>query len=117
MDIAWFVCLYMIAAYLRKYPECMKYKKYIYVLGYVLCSITVFVAGLVMLYADKLTGKLGGYATNWYDYNSLPVLMASVCLFIVFVKTEIKGESISKIINTLAGATFGVYLIHMIGKK
>ena len=112
MDIAWFVCLYIIAAYLRKYPECMKCKKYIYALGYVLCSITVFLIGLVMLYADKLTGKLGGYATSWYDYNSLPVLMASVFLFIVFVKTEIKGKSISKIINTLAGATFGVYLIH-----
>lgn len=112
MDIAWFVCLYVIAAYLRKYPECMKHKKYLYMLGYLLCSITIFLVGLIILYADKITGKLGGYATNWYDYNSLPVLLGSVCLFVVFVKTDLKGKNINKIINTLAGATFGVYLIH-----
>lgn len=112
MDIAWFVCLYVIAAYLRKYPDCMKHKRLVYVCGYVLCSIIIFIAGLGLLYVDQLTGKLGGYATNWYDYNSLPVLIASVCLFIAFAKTEIKGKIICRIINALAGATFGVYLIH-----
>ena len=112
MDIAWFVCLYMIAAYLRKYPECMKRKRYQYVIGYVLCSVLIFVAGLFLLFVDSKVGKLGGYATNWYAYNSLPVLFGSVCLFIAFVKTEIKGIVLGRIINTLAGATFGVYLIH-----
>lgn len=112
MDIAWFACLYLIAAYLRKYPDCMKLKKYRYVIGYVLCSVLIFVAGLFILFIDSKVGKLGGYATNWYAYNSLPVLFGSVCLFIAFVKTEIKSVAFGKIINTLAGAAFGVYLIH-----
>ncbi len=112
MDIAWFVCIYMIAAYLRKYPDCMKLKKYQYVIGYILCSVLIFVAGLFLLFVDSKVGKLGGYATNWYAYNSLPVLCGSVCLFVAFVKTEIKGKYPGKIINTMAGATFGVYLIH-----
>ncbi len=112
MDIAWFVCLYIIAAYLRKYPEDMKKKAYIYSLGYVGCSFLVFGSGLALIYVERIIGKLGGYATNWYAYNSLPVLMGSVCLFVAFAKCEIKGVHISKIINTLAGATFGVYLIH-----
>ncbi len=112
MDIAWFVCLYVIAAYLRKYPEDRKCKGYLYVLGYVLCSAIVFGAGLALLWVNSVTGKLGGYATNWYAYNSLPVLLGSVCLFVAFTKLEIKGNRISKAINTLAGATFGVYLIH-----
>lgn len=112
MDIAWFVCLYVIAAYLRKYPEDRKRKGYLYVLGYVLCSVLVFSAGLALLWVNSVTGKLGGYATNWYAYNSLPVLLGSVCLFVAFTKMEIKGGSVSKVINTLAGATFGVYLIH-----
>ena len=112
MDIAWFVTLYIIAAYLRKYPEDMKHKKWVYAIGYIGCSILTFGAGLVLLWVEKVLGKLGGYATNWYAYNSLPVLAAAVCLFVIFVKTEIKHVGISKIINVTAGATFGVYLIH-----
>lgn len=112
MDIAWFVCLYVIAAYLRKYPEDRKRKGYFYVLAYVLCSVLVFGAGLALLFVDSVTGKLGGYATNWYAYNSFPVLVGSVCLFVAFTKLEIKSGSIGKVINMLAGATFGVYLIH-----
>lgn len=112
MDIAWFVCLYVIAAYLRKYPEDRKRKGCLYVLGYVLCSALVFGVGLALLWVNSVTGKLGGYATNWYAYNSLPVLFGSVCLFVAFTKMEIKGGGVGKVINTLAGATFGVYLIH-----
>lgn len=112
MDIAWFVCLYVIAAYLRKYPEDRKRKGYLYALAYVLCSVLVFGAGLALLFVDSVTGKLGGYATNWYAYNSFPVLVGSVCLFVAFTKLEIKSGSIGKVINMLAGATFGVYLIH-----
>lgn len=112
MDIAWFVCLYMIAAYIRKYPECIKHKKYVYVLGYAGFSVLVFAAGIALLWIDGVVGKLGGYATNFYAYNSLPVLGASVCLFMAFLKTEIKGNGLCKCINLIAGATFGVYLIH-----
>ncbi len=112
MDIAWFVCLYMIAAYLRKYPEDRKRKGYLYALGYVLCSVLVFGVGIALLFVDSVTGKLGGYATNWYAYNSFPVLVGSVCLFVAFTKLEIKSGGVSKVINMLASATFSVYLIH-----
>lgn len=112
MDIAWFVCLYMIAAYLRKYPDCMEKPGYLYCLGYLFFSLSIFVMGLALVYVDSVTGKLGGYATNWYAYNSLPVLLASVCLFIAFTKITVKGKRISNMINTFAGATFGVYLLH-----
>lgn len=112
MDIAWFVCIYLIAAYIRKYPECMKRKAYVYILGYAGWSFLVFVAGIALLWIDGIVGKLGGYATNFYAYNSLPVLVASVCLFMAFLKIEIKGGGIGRFINLIAGATFGVYLIH-----
>lgn len=112
MDIAWFVCLYMIAAYLRKYPDCMKRNKIVYFLVYFVCSTLIFITGLLLLFIDSKLGKLGGYATNWYAYNSLPVLIGSVCFFIAFIKTEIKAGFIGKVINTFAGAAFGVYLMH-----
>lgn len=112
MDIVWFVCLYMIAAYLRKYPDCLKQKGWFYGLGYFLSGAVVFATGLLMLFIDNVTGKLGGYATNWYSYNSLPVLAGAICLFAMFLKIQIKGKISGRIINGLGGATFGVYLIH-----
>ena len=112
MDIAWFVSLYMIAAYIRKYPDCIRKKGFAYVIGYLLSCISVFVAGIALLFVDAQIGKLGGYATNWYSYNSLPVLVGSICLFLAFLKMEIKKEWLCKCINVIAGATFGVYLIH-----
>lgn len=112
MDIAWFATLYVIAAYLRKYPADMKRKGWIYVLGYLLCCGLTFGFGIGLLGVDRIVGKLGGYATNWYAYNSLPIVLGSVCLFIAFIKMDIKNAGIGKVINTLAGATFGVYLIH-----
>ena len=112
MDIAWFVTLYVIAAYLRKYPEDIKRKKSVYILGYFLSCLVTFGFGIALLWIDGIVGKLGGYATNWYAYNSLPILIGSLCLFCAFIKTEIKGTGIGKCINTVAGATFGVYLIH-----
>ncbi len=112
MDIAWFITVYIVAAYLRKYPEDMKHKRWVYVAGYfLLCGVT-FISGILLVYVDGIVGKLGGYATNWYAYNSLPVLLASVCLFIAFIKTDIKNIKFGKVINMISGATFGVYLIH-----
>ncbi len=112
MDIVWFVCLYLMAAYLRKYPDCIKRKVWIYAAGYVVFTLSVFVFGQGVLLIEKLTGKLGGYETQWYAYNSLPIFLASVCLFIVFIKMPGKQNGIGKGINLFAGATFGVYLIH-----
>ncbi len=112
MDIAWFVCLYVIAAYFRKYPDCIKRKKIVYFGGYLGFSTLVFVFGLACVFTERTVGKLGGYATMLYSYNSLAVLAASLCLFAFFTKINIAGKKVCKVINTLATATFGVYLIH-----
>lgn len=112
MDIAWFVCLYVIAAYIRKYPDCIKRKKITYTIGYIGFSTLVFLFGIGCVFAEKTIGKLGGYATMLYAYNSLAVLAAGLCLFACFTKVNISGKKIGKFINMLATATFGVYLIH-----
>lgn len=112
MDIPWFICLYVIAAYLKKYPDCIKGKKVWYLLGYFSCSTLVFLFGFGCMLAEKTIGKLGGYATMLYAYNSLAVLASSLCLFVYFTKLKISGKGIGNVINTVAAATFGVYLIH-----
>lgn len=113
MDICWFVCLYLTAAYIRKYREDFKLNKWIYLLLFAGFSIAVFLLGKGLLFADSLTGKLGGYAENFYPYNSLFIYLSSVCLFLF--ATDCKKDApkwLSKIILFASQGTFGVYLLH-----
>lgn len=114
MDICWFACLYLIAAYIRKYPEDFKLQRWMYFLFFALSSLLVFVLGKGLLLADSFIGKLGGYAKNFYPYNSFFILFASVCLFIFVVKAGEKKcpNWIAKTILFAAQGTFGVYLLH-----
>lgn len=72
----------------------------------------------VLTYASNVVFTLLGtrwqfFATHnayFYGMEKLPILLISVCLFIVFVNVKVKCN---KWINLIASATFGVYLIHV----
>ena len=113
MDICWFICLYVIAAYLRKYGEEIKLNKWLSLLIYAVCCIAVFLLGKGMLLADSITGKFGGFCMNFYAYNSLTILIASVALFIFVIKTKISaGDFVTQALLFISEGTFGVYLLH-----
>ena len=113
MDICWFICLYVIAAYLRKYGEEIKINKWLSLAIYALCCIGAFLLGKGLLLVDSITGKFGGFCKNFYEYNSLTILVASVALFIFVIKTKIKaGDVVTKIVLFISEGTFGVYLLH-----
>ncbi|MBQ9718965.1 MAG: hypothetical protein IJV76_13325, partial [Clostridia bacterium] len=46
------------------------------------------------------------------QYNSVPVVAASVCLFVFFVNLNIRNRVMLWIIKFFSPAAFGVYLIH-----
>ena len=52
---------------------------------------------------------VGKYATYLYGMKKVNIVLISVFMFIAVLKTNIKYN---KIINTISGASFGVYLIH-----
>ena len=109
--LAWFIVLYIIAAYLRLYykPNGKSSK-----------PIIVFVtAPILMTCALWGTNKLGieilsSIVNNWWKYDSMFVLIASIALFVIFLNRpkELKHNKIKKIIIRMSSATFGVYLIH-----
>ena len=108
-----FICLYVIAAYLRKYGEEIKINKWLSLAIYALCCIGAFLLGKGLLLVDSITGKFGGFCKNFYEYNSLTILIASVALFIFVIKTKIKaGDVVTKIVLFISEGTFGVYLLH-----
>lgn len=113
MDLGWFVVLYIIAAYIRKYEKDIKFRKELGMFIYVVCFLLMFGLGKGLLMVDMVVGKLGGFAQNFYPYNSLLNLIGSVAFFLMYVKTEFKGPKfMGKITLWLSAGTFGVYLLH-----
>lgn len=103
------VTMYLIGAYLRKYPENWlavgKNRVFLTVASFgLLFASTLVVAPL----AARFPG-LQEYVGFFYARNSLLTVGAAAGLMAIFLHCK---PFQSKFINTVAGCTFGVYLIH-----
>ncbi len=108
-NLAWFVFLYLLAAYIRLYsPKFFDNEK----IQGVLCIVTTsIVIGSVLLF-DVVGTKyayFGARATYFAGIYKTPLLLQSVSLFCLFKNLKLKD---SKVINFVAAAMFGVYLLH-----
>lgn len=111
-DYGWFLCLFVIAAYLRLYGcgflEKGKRAAGLYA-GMCVCIFTV--SAVSALLADKIDA-FGFYADMPYTYNHLFCLFGAVGLFLAFRKLRIKEGRAAAVIRRLSPYTFGVYLLH-----
>lgn len=109
-DAFWFVFLYLTGAYLKKY-EIHGGIKWLFV--YVSGVFAIYLSFLMLQVVYLKLGKLGDFVSYSYSYNYLFTYVAAVGLFLSFANVGKNwGEKTKKVISTLAGATFGVYLIH-----
>lgn len=103
--------MYFIAGYIRKYVDNGKvsFKKCLAVAisGYLLLYATCVGIGIVGTVLES--ERIIGYCYFWRPLNSPIVLVINVGLFLAFLNMKIKK---SKLINSIAGNTFGVYLVH-----
>ena len=138
-DVIWFMILYLIAGYMRKYG--MPFITVSRDVGretgnadstagtgcvdtldrdmtgqgrrglcvYIIFSILTFLIAYTVSYIVRATGKLEYYMDMTLCYNYITVLIASIGLFYAFNSMSIRSN---KYINRLAGYTFGVYLLH-----
>ena len=132
VSILWFLCLYIVAAYIRLHgiPFLQTGKKSL--LCYGICAAMIplgmlMVGGLRQMVVDSAaeaaakgeTFRLGfldqGFAyllTTMDDYNHILVLCASVGLFCFFVNWKPKKNLVMDVLARIAPYTFGVYLLH-----
>ena len=95
-----FITMYFIASYIRKYISFKNPKKTR------LISLTVYV---VSCFAITVSCFLSYFSLRAWSYYYIFNILASVALFVFFLylpKTNLK------IVNTIAGTTFGVYILH-----
>jgi len=109
-DAFWFVFLYLTGAYLRKYPITGGMK---WIVAYIVNALLTYGSFLAIRSVYLHTGKLGDFISYAYSYNHIFTYIGAIGLFLGFAKVGSGwGEKAGNIITTLAGATFGVYLIH-----
>ena len=116
--IRWFGSVYYISGggYIRLFGEdfLRRFSQQKVLLIYVLASLVTFLAKKPMHYFfDLIDVHISGHSfSGFYMYNSPSVLLASLALFVFFLRLEISSERIKRCIQRIAPLSFGVYLIH-----
>ena len=115
-DGLWFICVFLVAAYMRLYGIPFFTAK-----GNGKRGFGCYVAGCVSIYGVMLlvravylkTGTLDHFIQSTYHYNHILNLFAAVALFYAFSYVKLDGEKpVSKVICKVAPYTLGVYLLH-----
>lgn len=111
-DFGWFLCVYLIAAYIRLYGirffQSVK-KAWAVYFG---SGAAIFAVVLGCWYVNKRTGALAYYMAVPFHYNYILCLLGAVALFYAFGHMTIKPGKAAKVICALSPFTFGVYLFH-----
>lgn len=110
--VLWLICLYVIAAYIRKYgiPFFSSLKKSL--VCYVCGACCIFASLLVMRFVYFKLDAFGESISFGYHYNHIFCLFTSVALFYVVKHWNLKDGIVSRLIGKAAPYTFGVYLLH-----
>ncbi len=109
-DYGWFLCLFLIAAYLRLYG-CKRLEKRGLRLYAVMCICLFAVSAAAGILGEKAEA-FSYYAEMPYTYNHLLCLSGAVGLFLFFANMRIPEGRAAGIIRRTAPYTFGVYLLH-----
>lgn len=107
--LGWFSTLYLIAAFVRKYPQLLPTDRRFWAMVMVSCvlAFALIVLGLDLLL--KAVGKRGDAAFLLHDMNRVPTFVMAVSLFLLFLNLP---KTSSRFVNVLATSMLGVYLIH-----
>ena len=111
-DVVWYLCVFLVAAYIRMYGFSFFKNGKKSLIVYLLMAFLIWGTMLCLRFIFLKTGKLENILTYSYEYNHIFVLAASVALFYFFTFITIKSSFLEKIIRKIAPYTLGVYLLH-----
>lgn len=113
-DLGWFSVVYLLAAYIRLYPENWFQRKNLWRISAAVSLMLSFASIIVMAHIIRSFGMKSVYYPYFFISPSSKILAltTSVCVFMSFISMD---AFYSKIINKVAAAVFGVLLIHANG--
>ncbi|HBA68314.1 MAG TPA: hypothetical protein DCZ40_03040 [Lachnospiraceae bacterium] len=111
-DFGWFLCVYLVAAYIRRYGcRLIQDAKRAWGL-YVGSALLIFAMGTGLYMINRRTGQFAYYMEVPYHYNFVFCLLGAVGLFGAFRYVRIPEGRWKRLICRLSPLTFGVYLFH-----
>lgn len=111
-SFGWFLCLFVVAGYIRMYGISWLENKFHAAAGYILSCLLIWGLSLA---SHMLAGRIDAfsyYENMPYTYNHLLCLTGALSLFYLFKNRRVRESGMEEIICTLAPYTFGVYLLH-----
>lgn len=111
-DGLWFLCVYLIAAYMRLYGIKWFSTGRKSFLAYVACVAGMFTLTMGVRFVYLQTGQLEYFIQTVYGYNHILNLLAAISLFYGFFYWKLQEGLFARIVCRIAPYTFGVYLLH-----
>lgn len=111
-DCIWYMCVFLVAAYIRLYG--IPFFKNIWrsLLVYLGSGAGIFALAFVLRLLYLRTGRMRDMLSVSYNYNHILTLLAAVALFYVFYHMRVKQGAFSRFVSRIAPYTLGVYLWH-----
>ena len=111
-NLDWYICLYLIAAYIRKYNVRILNGARSSLLLYIGSCVLSFAMAVVLHEINYKTGRLIYYSNVTFHYNYILCLVGALGLFSTFRYLKIKENLLAKAARILAPFSFGIYLLH-----
>lgn len=111
-DFGWFLCLFLIAAYIRLYGISLFNRKIISFAVYAAAVFGIWGISIVCALLSRKGLPLTYMMDMVYCYNHILVLIAAIALFYGVKYIRIPDGAVSNMICRVSGYTLGVYLLH-----
>lgn len=110
-DCLWYVCVFMAAAYVRRFGVPFLEKRGRGIALYGSCCMMIFFGTMILREVYLHTGRLERMILVCMDYNHILPFLAAVGLFGAFRRLKVSGKFAS-FVSKIAPHTLGVYLLH-----
>lgn len=110
-DCLWYLCVFLTAAYIRRFGVPFLEKKRNCLFLYVGGCLLIFVGTLLLRAVYLRTGSLGRMLKMCLEYNHILPFLAAVGLFGTFAGMRLNGRA-AEIVGRIGPYTLGVYLLH-----
>lgn len=108
-SVTWLAVMYLVGAYIKKYDLINKVKT---VYCAMIFGIFALLEGLYSFLSYSLGYDLGKYYYKFSSYNCIFVVSASIMLFMMMAKINVKSSTAKRVLKTAGASAFAVYLIH-----
>ncbi|MCM1344676.1 MAG: acyltransferase [Muribaculaceae bacterium] len=110
-DCLWYLCVFLAAAYIRRFGVPFLEKKGHGLLTYAACCLAIFAGTMGLRGIYLKTGSFGLMLKMFLEYNHILPFLAAAGLFAVFAGCRIRGR-LAAFITRISPYTLGVYLLH-----